>query len=215
MEAGLDPQFTLLEPLKAGSLLAELTDDVLRDRPRRARSGDARPVPCCSGSRRCATWLRLLAGHRDAAQLAEWKDRTPEEQVASLGRVSSRADRSRGHAARRRKRAGRGSCSICCANTVPSEPTVQAQRTAILRNLAAWQDGKTAERRPGGRFADAARQRPDQEAQPGKTWPSPEDYANFRDVCKELRERVIDRLSRRWPSTRRRLCRPPRRAELA
>ncbi len=192
VEAGLDPQFTLLEAAQSGILLAEFTDDVLRQL---LAAHDPTTLDLAEqfGLESLRDMLRLLAGHRDAGQLSSWLSRTPADQVRCW------ADFHRDEiipSVMRRVAESEIARQILTflAQTVPSEPTVQAQRLAMLDILQAWQAGTSVSGDPRADL-EMLRDNAKIKKRSPATWPSPADYETFRDVCKELRERVIDKVS--------------------
>ncbi|MEN6459098.1 MAG: UvrD-helicase domain-containing protein [Thermoguttaceae bacterium] len=207
VEAGLDPRFRVLDGAQAGTLLFELTDDLLRERLA-DRDDDALTLVTRFGVDRLRTMISRLLEARQKIDWPAWRSETPEDLL------------NRWHDYWRTKavpRALRRLSESPAARTVldlanrypPSHPTMR-ERCDFLReaipaigrmDLSAASGEGVGMSVAEARNVESARSlltamRDNAKVQGGGTkkhWVSEDIYERFRDAAKALRE-AIDRL---------------------
>ena len=192
VEAGIDPRFRVLDGAQAGTLLFELSDEVLRDRLAAARRGGAgvgdtvragsasrhdRPAAGRAGRRstgRCGVTRRRRAW--SARWEAFWRRDTVPRDLAADQRV------------------GRRQTVLDLCDALSAAPAKMRKRCDfLLDRLPKLRGERAAGGRPGRRSAKRPRCK---EAGRRRHWVSEAVYERFRDAAKELRE-AIDGVQRR------------------
>lgn len=190
VEAGVDPRFRVLDGAQAGTLLFELTDDMLRERLA-ARDEAALTLVARFGLNRLREMLARLLSARDQIDWDAWRRETPEALVARW-ETFWRTDTV--------PRALRGIAESAAARTVldvavrcPPKPPKMQERCAFLLE---WLPKLPASRQPAEdlkAIRDAARV---QGGATKTTWGDAAAFEQFRDAAKALRD-AIDKLGER------------------
>ncbi len=204
VEAGIDPRFRVLDGAQAGTLLFELTDDVLRDRLAE-RNEAALTLVTRFGLDRLRTMIARLLEVREKIDWPAWRAETPEGLAArweTFWRTKTVPDVLRQIGASAAART-----VLDLATRYPPSHPAMRERCDFLREqlprlcragILPAQDGASGTPGPqAGKIPALLEQlaaiREAAKVQGGgtkKQWVSEEVYARFRDAAKELRDAI-------------------------
>jgi ATP-dependent helicase/nuclease subunit A len=184
VEAGLDPQFQVLEQAQADTLSYELVDDELRHRLI-ARDEAVIDLVFRFGLESLRGMVATLLGRRDLIDWPQWREVTPDELVARWEGFSREVAGPRRAETIARSEAAQAVLRIAREQS-PRHPTM-ADRCRVLVERMSRLPESTDLAADLEAILEAARV----EGGGGKrAWPSAQVYARFRDAARKLRDEV-------------------------
>ncbi|MFH1918777.1 MAG: UvrD-helicase domain-containing protein, partial [Planctomycetota bacterium] len=182
VEAGLDPQFRVLEQAQADTLLYELIDDELRNRLI-ARDDAVMDLVVDFGLESLRGMVAALLNRRAQIDWPQWRDVTPEELAARWETFSHETAAPKALEAIARSRDAQSVLRIAQEH-FPSNPTMQDRCRVLLERIA----GLSESTDPLGDLQAISENARVQGGGGKKAWPSEGIYEQFRDASKRLRE---------------------------
>ncbi len=187
VEAGVDPNFAVLEQAQAETLLSEVVDDALRQ-----ALAERNPLVFELAARfdlpPLRNMLQDLARECTSRDFAEWLQVSPDEQLEVWNQCFQRDVLSQVVRQITESPAARTVLHILREHT-PNHPEGQARRDVLLAKLPALAgatDGPTVR----SHLEDIQASARVQGGGTAKAWDSPETYATFRDAAKNLRDLI-------------------------
>ena len=188
VEAGVDPRFAVLDQTQADALLGELLDDLLRALLA-DQDEDTLGLIVQFSLDRVRQMLRSLVRRGDAEEFARWLECQPAEQVeiwreyhrqvavpAVLGRIGRSAD-------------ARAILSVL-ADNIPSHPTMQQRRLALLAELTVLRDEPATIADPTAALETIRENAKVQGGGTKKNWDSEDAYDTFKCAAERLRKLI-------------------------
>lgn len=192
VEAGLDPQFGVLEQTEADTLLSELIDDTLRQllADRDDATLDVLVAFSLDGLR---AMILTLVRSRERVHYAAWLDRSPEELADCWAEFH------------RRQVVPAVLCRIAASpaaiallevarGEISTNATMRERQQTIVRVLTAWREDPPRTRDPAGELAELREAAKVQGGGGKKDWRSDDVKAAFQTAATQLRD-LIDRVS--------------------
>ncbi|MFW6108134.1 MAG: UvrD-helicase domain-containing protein, partial [bacterium] len=184
VEAGLDPQFRVLEQAQADTLLFELIDDELRDRLV-AQDEAAVELVVEFGLDRLRRMVAALLERRHLIDWEAWRAATPDELVARWTTYAREVAAPRSAGAFARCKAAQALLRIA-REACPDHPTMRERCDVLLERLP-----RLAESTDLAADLDAIEQSARVQGGGGKkVWSSEEVYNRFRDAASEVRKQA-------------------------
>jgi ATP-dependent helicase/nuclease subunit A len=186
VEAGVDPRFRVLDGAQAGTLLFELTDEVLRDRLAE-RNEAALALVTRFGLDRLRGMVARLLAMREQIDWPVWRRETPEGLVArwtefwrcdTLPRVLRRIGES----------AAAKTLLDVSLRYPPAPPKMRERCDFLIEHLPKLPDSE----RPAEAMAALREAAKVQGGATKNTWGNATAFEQFRDAAKELREAIDD-----------------------
>jgi ATP-dependent helicase/nuclease subunit A len=185
VEAGLDPQFAVLEQAQADTLLSEAVDDEMR-RLVSERDETTLQLAVQFGLDGLRAMLRQFVLESTPQLLDRWLNVSPTELVSVW--VEFFADLQPKLAAEVAKSDAAQQVLQVLRDHEPSHAVMSERRQSLLRDLTALQQGVPADSSLFAAFESISANARVQGGGSAKVWPTTEAYETFRDAAEELRK---------------------------